>query len=277
MKNTGVLFANDAHADRCKAVIANLHRMGVTNAVVSAMDGRKFTKVMTGFDRVLVDAPCSGSGVVSKDEHVKTSKDEKDILRCSHLQKELLLTAIDCVDAHSSAGIIVYSTCSVLPEENECVVEYAVKHRNVEIIETGLNFGREGLPRYREHRFNPGMALARRFYPHTHNMEGFFVCKLRKRSNQLPAHETPKVSTETSNVKVSSKKQSPGKGAAAKAAATKKLGGSPGKRRPQKKGKPVKKTATPKKQTGSAGQAFEKRKKVAAIHTTKRLSKRMKK
>lgn len=71
-------------------------------------------QVMTGFDRVLVDAPCSGSGVVSKDEHVKTSKDEKDILRCSHLQKELLLTAIDCVDAGSSAGFVVYSTCSVL-------------------------------------------------------------------------------------------------------------------------------------------------------------------
>lgn len=69
---------------------------------------------MTGFDRALVDAPCSGSGVVSKDEHVKTSKDEKDILRCSHLQKELLLAAIDCVDPNSSAGVIVYSTCSVL-------------------------------------------------------------------------------------------------------------------------------------------------------------------
>ncbi|XP_028967913.1 probable 28S rRNA (cytosine(4447)-C(5))-methyltransferase [Galendromus occidentalis] len=183
MKNTGVLFANDSQPDRCKAVIANLHRLGVTNAVVSTMDGRKFTKVMTGFDRVLVDAPCSGSGVVSKDEHVKTSKDEKDILRCSHLQKELLLAAIDCVDSNSSAGFVVYSTCSVLPEENECVIDYALKHRHVEIVDSSLKFGREGLPRYREHRFNPNMNLARRFYPHTHNMEGFFVCKLKKLAN----------------------------------------------------------------------------------------------
>ncbi|XP_022667774.1 25S rRNA (cytosine-C(5))-methyltransferase nop2-like [Varroa destructor] len=184
MKNTGVLFVNDVQPDRCKAIIANLHRLGVTNAVVSAVDGRKFSKIMTGFDRVLVDAPCSGSGVMSKDERVKTSKDAKDILRCAHLQRELLLTAIDCVDAFSpSGGYIVYSTCSVLPEENECVVDYAVKHRHVEIVDTGLKFGREGLPRYREHRFGPQMNLAKRFYPHTHNMEGFFIVKLRKVSN----------------------------------------------------------------------------------------------
>ncbi|OQR68860.1 putative ribosomal RNA methyltransferase NOP2-like [Tropilaelaps mercedesae] len=163
MKNTGILFANDVQPERCKAIIANLHRLGVTNAVVSAVDGRKYSKIMTGFDRVLVDAPCSGSGVMSKDERVKTSKDAKDILRCAHLQRELLLAAIDCVDAASDSGAcVVYSTCSVLPEENECVVDYALKHRHVEIIDSGLKFGREGLPRYREYRFAPQMSLARR-------------------------------------------------------------------------------------------------------------------
>lgn len=62
-------------------------------------------------------------------------------------------------------------------------MDYAVKHRHVEIVDTGLKFGREGLPRYREHRFGPQMNLAKRFYPHTHNMEGFFIVKLRKVSN----------------------------------------------------------------------------------------------
>ena len=74
MKNTGCLFANDANKDRCKSLVANLHRLGVTNAVVCNYDGRKFPEVIGGFDRVLLDAPCSGTGVISKDASVKINK-----------------------------------------------------------------------------------------------------------------------------------------------------------------------------------------------------------
>jgi len=74
MKNTGTLFANDANKDRSKAIVGNLHRLGVVNCVVSTYDGRKMQKVMTNFDRVLLDAPCSGTGVISKDESVKSNK-----------------------------------------------------------------------------------------------------------------------------------------------------------------------------------------------------------
>lgn len=74
MKNTGILFANDARADRLQAVVANIHRLGISNTVVCNYDGRLFPTVMTGFDRVLLDAPCSGTGVIAKDPAVKFNK-----------------------------------------------------------------------------------------------------------------------------------------------------------------------------------------------------------
>lgn len=187
MKNTGVLFANDLNRDRIHAVIGNFHRLGVVNSVVSAMNGVEYKKFMSGFDRVLLDAPCTGTGVISKDQSVKTSKSQIDIQRCFNLQRKLILSAIDCISAKSSTGgYLVYSTCSILPEENEWVIDYALKKRNVRLVPTGLDFGVEGFTNYRSQRYHPSMKLTKRYYPHTHNMDGFFVAKLQKFSDDIP-------------------------------------------------------------------------------------------
>lgn len=74
LQNTGIVFANDANKARTKSLTANVHRLGCKNVVVCSYDGREFPKVMGGFDRVLLDAPCSGTGVISKDSSVKVNK-----------------------------------------------------------------------------------------------------------------------------------------------------------------------------------------------------------
>eukprot|EP00752_Nemacystus_decipiens_P002246 g2129.t1 len=179
MRNTGVVIANDLRPQRQRATVANLHRLGVRNALVCCHDGRKIP--FKGVDRVLLDAPCSGLGVISRDQSVKIQRTTKDILRSSHLQKELLCAAVDAVSAKSpTGGIIVYSTCSVSVAENEQVIEYILQKRYVKLVPTGLDFGRPGFSRFQERRFHPSMNLTRRFYPHVHNMDGFFVAKLKK-------------------------------------------------------------------------------------------------
>ncbi|KAI8840208.1 NOL1/NOP2/sun family-domain-containing protein [Chytridium lagenaria] len=189
MRNTGSVFANDASRERCRSLVANVHRLGARNVVICNCDGRAFPSAIGGFDRVLLDAPCSGTGVISKDPSVKINKGQGDFDMLAQVQRELVLAAIDSVDAGSkTGGFIVYSTCSVTVEENEDVVAYALRKRpNVKLVPTGLDFGKEGFTRFRGKVFHPSVSLTRRYYPHTYNMDGFFVAKFKKLSNKIPA------------------------------------------------------------------------------------------
>jgi len=206
MKNTGILVANDLKKERLKSLNANLHRLGVSNAVVVCQDGRRLPKMFSKFDRVLLDAPCTGLGVIARDPQIKVQKTQKDVQKLSHLQKELILAAIDCVDAHSkTGGYVVYSTCSISVEENEWVVDYALKNRFVKLVETGLEVGEPGMASYKEKRFHPSLKLAKRIYPHVHNMDGFFVAKLRKFANGVKSVEAISTAEEEQKMKAKEK------------------------------------------------------------------------
>jgi ribosomal RNA methyltransferase Nop2 len=115
-----------------------------------------------------------------------------DVRKNGHLQRELLRAAVDCC---KPGGIIVYSTCSISVEENEAVVDYITRVRHVKIRDTGLPIKKEGLVNYKEHRFNPKVALTRRVYPHVHNMDGFFIAKIQKiKDGEKKVAETTEVS-----------------------------------------------------------------------------------
>nr|UXY87226.1 nucleolar protein [Cryptomonas sp.] len=181
MGNTGIVVANDINCQRIKSLIANIHRLGVENTIVTNYNGLIFSNLLKGFDKVLIDAPCTGTGIISHDNSIKFRKINKSISANTYLQKKLLISAIDsCNENSKSGGIIVYSTCSILIEENECVIQYALEKRNVKIVSTGISFGLPGYKNFGNLKFDRNMDKCRRFYPHVHNIDGFFICKIKK-------------------------------------------------------------------------------------------------
>ncbi|EFO62287.1 Nucleolar protein NOP2 [Giardia lamblia P15] len=180
MQDSGMILANDMNRDRIPALQANLARMGVTCAVISCSDARELTQCTGNFDRVLLDAPCTGLGVVSKDASIKANRTFDDMHRLSHLQKELLNHAFDLLSKHpSSPRLVCYSTCSVTLSENEAVIDYILHKRNVEVVDLPFSFGKPGITRFNGMSYHPAIRKARRFYPHIHNTHGFFICLLR--------------------------------------------------------------------------------------------------
>lgn len=120
MQNTGVLMANDVQEKRLWALLNNTQRCGLLNVLVTRKVGQWFAGNMTGmFHRVLCDAPCTAQGTARKDSDALTYCSLENIGKMAKLQRELLESAIH---ACAIGGTIVYSTCTLTPEENEGVI-----------------------------------------------------------------------------------------------------------------------------------------------------------
>ena len=180
MKNTGLLVANDLKYDRNKALGINIQRMGVTNTVTTIMEGRAFKGF--SFDRILVDAPCSGTGTIRKSLKTLTMWNKGMVKRLSRTQKQLLETAFNNL---KPGGIAVYSTCTLEPEENEGVVSYLLdKYSNAKIQDININIKRsKPVESFDGITFNKGVRKALRVWPQDNDTEGFFVAKIKKKTS----------------------------------------------------------------------------------------------
>ncbi|MGC8812063.1 MAG: NOL1/NOP2/sun family putative RNA methylase [Candidatus Aenigmatarchaeota archaeon] len=175
MENKGIIIANDITYKRLKALRGNLQRCGVLNTVITKHFGERFWKLGLSFDKILLDVPCSGTGQLKQRIFNQTSL--TSIKALSNLQKRLIFSASKCL---KKDGILVYSTCSIEPLENEEVIDFAVRHLGLKIEEINLNLPSiPGLTEFDGKTYDESLVKASRIVP-SQKTEGFFVCKLRK-------------------------------------------------------------------------------------------------
>ena len=173
MMNTGVIVALDVKKQRLQPLANHLERCHVCNTVVYHMDARNASRLNLKFPIILLDAPCSGNFAVDKAWFKHRTK--RDVDRNAKVQRELITAAASCL---SDDGQLVYSTCSLEPEENEVNMDWAVKHLNLQIEEINC-YGQKGLVKVFEEHLDASVERCRRIWPG--KTQGFFVCKLKKR------------------------------------------------------------------------------------------------
>jgi len=183
MKNTGTIIANDVNLNRLKILASNMERCGVLNAVITKKDGIVLCKRLKEngflFDKILVDAPCSGEGTLRSNPATYEMWNPKTIKVLSRLQKALLASAIGILKPH---GEIVYSTCTHAPEENEEVVNFVIKEfQDIKIESINLPVKcRSGVTEWNGNNYNQEVKKSCRIYPQDNDTEGFFIAKMRK-------------------------------------------------------------------------------------------------
>lgn len=180
MKNQGILISNDYTIPRMKPLSLNLQRCGVTNAIISLMEGRWFQKSGLEFDRILVDAPCSGTGTIRKSFKTLKIWNQNMVKRLCATQKQLLNTAYNIL---KPGGTLVYSTCSLEPHEDEGVIsDFLDKNPEAKIEDINLNGLKRSDPilEFEDQTYNKEVKKCLRIWPQDNDTEGFFVAKIGK-------------------------------------------------------------------------------------------------
>ena len=180
MQNKGVLIANDYQGIRLAPLGINMQRMGAENTILTLMEGRFFKKANIQFDRILVDAPCSGTGTIRKSLKTLRIWNPDMVRRLAATQKQLLDVAFSVL---RKEGTVVYSTCSLEPEENEGVIDFLLKkYDNAQLEQVELNGLKRSEPilEFEGNSYDKEIKKCLRIWPQDNDTEGFFVAKIRK-------------------------------------------------------------------------------------------------
>lgn len=181
MQNRGLLVANDISFERLRGLIGNIDRAGCLNVAVCRADGVSLARQLAGtFDRVLVDAPCSSEGTMRKSDEAVVRWSVRGIQRFSSLQKGLVVAGFDAL---KPGGQLVYSTCTIAPEENEAVIAHLLAKRPAACLLPVELAGMSMRPAVREwegETFSPEIELCRRILPQDNDTEAFFVARIQK-------------------------------------------------------------------------------------------------
>ncbi len=179
MDDRGRLVGNDNNLGRLSALRANAERCGVTNLVVTRQDARNFSLKPfdgEGFDRALVDVPCSCEGTVRKQPSVLDEWSLDHITGIAGVQRGILSRAVEVTRA---GGTVVYSTCTFAPEENEAVLQAVLDEYECRVVPFELPLTHApGVTTWQDDHYDAALQHAKRIYPHHNDTGGFFCAKL---------------------------------------------------------------------------------------------------
>ncbi|MFX1495994.1 MAG: RsmB/NOP family class I SAM-dependent RNA methyltransferase [Promethearchaeota archaeon] len=178
MNNQGTLILIEKNSKRISSLEMNIRRMGINNSIILKNDARNLLELNIKADKILLDAPCTGEGLIREDSSRKKSRTMHDLEKLAKVQKELLNAGLHSL---KQEGLLLYSTCSISPEENELVIDKVLRNQSkFKIQKINKNYGMQGLTSYYKKHLLDDLKYSQRLYPHLHNTIGFFFCLIKR-------------------------------------------------------------------------------------------------
>lgn len=180
MNNNGLIIANELDGKRIASLGQNIQRVGCSNVMITQHDASKLPlKTNFKFDNILLDAPCSGLGTLRKSPDTMRTWNPRLHINMSKRQRKLIDTAFNMLNP---GGVMIYSTCSIEPEENEGVVDWLLrKYDNAVILPINIDINRgEPILSYGNIQYDESIKDSLRIWPFNNNTDGFYVAKIKK-------------------------------------------------------------------------------------------------